>query len=119
MHGFVRHQDMRRTRIRIRIDRHGLDAHLPRRADDAACNFATVRDQDLGDCHLYPCPSPYADVRPEQGLSEVEDPYRRVLRYATSTSSVANQDERRCFLFSRNGLQMPSAAEHTDELQLL
>src|SRR3546814_4347480 len=72
MHGFVRHQDMWRTRIRIRIDRHGLDAHLPRRADDAACNFATVRDQDLGDCHLYHCPSPYAAVRSEEHTSELQ-----------------------------------------------
>src|SRR3546814_2158188 len=47
-----------------------------------------------------------------QGLSEVEDPYRRVLRYATSTSSVATQDERRCFLFRRHGLQMPMRLRH-------
>jgi len=52
VHGFIRHQHMGAARIGIGIDRHGLDAHLLRGADHAARDFATVRDQDLGDCHL-------------------------------------------------------------------
>ena len=52
MHGLVRHQDMRRTRIGIGIDRDGLDAHLLGRPHDTARDLATVRDQDFGDWHI-------------------------------------------------------------------
>ncbi len=59
VNGFIRHQHVGTAGIRVRIDRYGLDAHLPRRADDAARNFATVRDQDLGDCHYLSLPQSY------------------------------------------------------------
>ena len=38
--------DMRGPGIRLRVDRHGLDAHLARRADDAQRDLAAVGDQD-------------------------------------------------------------------------
>ncbi len=53
VHGFIRHQHMRRARIGIGIDRDGLDTHLLGGAHNTTRNFATVRDQDLGDCHCY------------------------------------------------------------------
>ena len=52
MDGFIGHQHMRRAGVGIGIDRDGLDAHLLGRARDTARNFATVRDQDLGDGHV-------------------------------------------------------------------
>jgi hypothetical protein len=51
MDGFISHQNMRRARVSIGVDRHGLDTHLLGRAHDTTRNFATVRDQDLGDWH--------------------------------------------------------------------
>ena len=38
---------MKRAGIRLGIDRDGLDAHLPRGADDAASDLATIGDQDF------------------------------------------------------------------------
>jgi hypothetical protein len=47
MNGFVRHIDMQRVAIGIRIDRYRLDAHLARRLDDATGDFTAVCDQDF------------------------------------------------------------------------
>ena len=69
MDGLVRQQHMRRAGVGIGIDRDGLDAHLLGRAHDTARNFATVRDQDLGDCHSVSCPSPYSVPLTPFGLS--------------------------------------------------
>ena len=46
-HALVSHHHVRRASVGIRIDRHRGDPHLPRRLDDAAGNFAPVRNQDL------------------------------------------------------------------------
>src|SRR5690606_32825016 len=47
MHRLVRHAHEGRTRIGIRIDRNGLDAHAARGLDDAAGDFAAIGDQYL------------------------------------------------------------------------
>jgi hypothetical protein len=47
MHSLVGHGHMERVPVRIRIDRHGFDAHAPRGLDDAAGDLATIGDQDL------------------------------------------------------------------------
>ena len=47
MHGLVGHFDVQRVLVGVGIDRDGLDAHLAGRLDDAAGDFAAVRDQDL------------------------------------------------------------------------
>jgi hypothetical protein len=47
--------DVQRPGVGLGIDRHGLDAHAPRRLDDAAGDLAPVGDQDLVE-HLAPLP---------------------------------------------------------------
>ncbi len=45
--GLVGHVDVQGIAIGVRIDRHRLDAHLARRLDDAAGDFAAVCDQNF------------------------------------------------------------------------
>ncbi len=47
--------DVQRPGVGLGIDRHGPDAHAPRRLDDAARDLAPVGDQDLVE-HLAPLP---------------------------------------------------------------
>ena len=47
MHRFIRHLDMQRPRIGVRIDGDGGNAHAARGTDDAAGDLAPVCDQDL------------------------------------------------------------------------
>ena len=47
VHGFVGHFDVKRVAVGVRIDRHGLDAHLARRLDDATGDFTAVSDQNF------------------------------------------------------------------------
>ena len=46
-HLFVGHFRVQRVGVGFGIDGDGLDAHAPRRLDDAAGDFTTVGDQDL------------------------------------------------------------------------
>ena len=39
--------DVQRVLVGLRVDRHGLDAELAARADDAQRDLAAVRDQNL------------------------------------------------------------------------
>ena len=48
--------DVQRRGIGVRIDGNGLDAHGPRRADDAAGDFAAIGDQDLLEHARFPFP---------------------------------------------------------------
>ena len=56
MNGFVRHLDMQRVGIGVRIDRDGLDAHFARCLDDAAGDFATIGDQNFTEHAATPKP---------------------------------------------------------------
>src|SRR6185436_167433 len=47
--GFVGEANVARIRVGVGIDRHGRDAHTPRRLDDAPRDLAAVGDQDLGE----------------------------------------------------------------------
>ena len=44
--------DVQRVLVGLRVDGHGLDAHLPARQDDAQRDLAAVRDQDLLEHHV-------------------------------------------------------------------
>ena len=46
MHRFIRLPHMQRLGIRIGIDRDRADAHLPRRPNDPARNFAAIGDEE-------------------------------------------------------------------------
>ncbi len=58
MHRLVRHRHKWRTRICIGIDRYSRDPHSARGLNDAASNFATVRDQDFFEHYSLLKPSP-------------------------------------------------------------
>ena len=47
MHSLIRHFHVQGIGVGIRIDRHGGNAHLPRRLDHAAGNLSSVGDQDF------------------------------------------------------------------------
>ena len=47
MHRLVRHLDMQRVAVGVRIHGDRLDPHPPRGLDDPAGDLAAVRDQDL------------------------------------------------------------------------
>ena len=53
MDGLVRHLDVERVAVGIGIDGDGLDAHAPRRLDDAAGDFAAIGDQNFLE-HAFP-----------------------------------------------------------------
>ncbi len=46
---FVRQPHMAGVAVSFGVDRHRGDAHGPRRAKDAACDFGTVGDKNLPD----------------------------------------------------------------------
>src|SRR5262245_37257754 len=46
-HRLVRLAHMQRVGVRLGVDRHGLDAHGPRRPDDPAGDLPAIGDQDL------------------------------------------------------------------------
>ena len=50
----IRHADMQRVAVGVRIDGDGLDPHLARRLDDTAGDFTPVGDQDFLE-HGIPC----------------------------------------------------------------
>jgi hypothetical protein len=57
MHRLVRHLDMQRVAVGVRIDRDRRDSQLSRGLDDPAGDLATIGDQDaLEHARLNPCP---------------------------------------------------------------